>query len=412
MNVDDHVIVPDLDPNMDSPDQFVEDYLADLTKHPFDLSKPLWEVHILNVKTSDAAALGVFKIHHSLGDGVSLISLLLACARKSSDPNALPTLPVARKKPQPTTRSSHSGFLKCFFGSLMLLRVLWNSVVDIALFLATMVFLKDKNDFMRYGAHHDHGEQPPKRFVYKTFSFDDIKLVKNAMGVTVNDVVMGITQAGLSRYLNKKHGKDKGDHNNALANNLPKDIRLRAVLVMNLRSHTMIEGLAKRMEADTKVDWDWGNLVGYVLLPLHIGIKDDPLDYIRDAKATIDRKKQSYEAQLSYSATKCFLNTLGLGVAVPLMHNSIGNTTLTFSNLVGPLEEVSFYGHPMTFLAPSFYGAPQPLIVSFQSYMNKMTVVVAVDEDIIPDPHNLCNEIVDSVILAKNAVIQKKLDNL
>ena len=44
--------------------------------------------------------------------------------------------------------------------------------------------------------------------------------------------------------------------------------------------------------------------------------------------------------------------------------------------------------------------------------MDKMTVVVAVDEDIIPDPHNLCNEIVDSVILAKNAVIQKKLENL
>jgi len=183
VNVDDHLVVPDLDPNMDSPDQFVEDYLSNLTKYPFDLSKPLWELHILNVKTKDAAGLGVFKIHHSLGDGVSLISLLLACARKSSDPNALPTLPVARKKPVPTRISHSAGFLKCFLGSLMMAKVLWNSVVDIVLFLATMVCLKDKNDFMRYGSSHDDGEQPPKRFVYKTFCFDDVKLVKNAMGV-------------------------------------------------------------------------------------------------------------------------------------------------------------------------------------------------------------------------------------
>ena len=89
------------------------------------------------------------------------------------------------------------------------------------------------------------------------------------------------------------------------------------------------------MEANTKVDWDWGNLVGYVLLPLHIGIKDDPLDYIRDAKATIDRKKQSYEAQLSYSATKCFLNTLGLGVCTHVWRrpNKVKHFTLTLISL-------------------------------------------------------------------------------
>ena len=54
------VFVPNLDPNIDNPDQFVEDYVSNLTKIPMDPSKPLWELHLLNIKTSDAEAVGVF----------------------------------------------------------------------------------------------------------------------------------------------------------------------------------------------------------------------------------------------------------------------------------------------------------------------------------------------------------------
>ena len=32
---------------------------------------------------------------------------------------------------------------------------------------------------------------------------------------------------------------------------------------------------------------------------------------------------------------------------------------MCFSNVVGPMEEIGFYGHPMAFLAPSVYGQPQ-----------------------------------------------------
>ena len=48
------------------------------------------------------------------------------------------------------------------------------------------------------------------------------------------------------------------------------------------------------MEKDTEAKW--GNWMGYVLLPFTIGLRDDPLDYIRHAKATVDRKKNSLEA--------------------------------------------------------------------------------------------------------------------
>ncbi|KAH0849272.1 hypothetical protein HID58_091410 [Brassica napus] len=45
------------------------------------------------------------------------------------------------------------------------------------------------------------------KFIHRIISLDDVKVVKNAMNMTVNDVLFGIVQAGLSRYLNQRYGK-------------------------------------------------------------------------------------------------------------------------------------------------------------------------------------------------------------
>ena len=61
VKLENHVIVPNLDPDIKNPDQFVEDYVSNLTKNAMDMSQPLWELHLLNIKTSDAEAVGVFE---------------------------------------------------------------------------------------------------------------------------------------------------------------------------------------------------------------------------------------------------------------------------------------------------------------------------------------------------------------
>lgn len=38
-----------------------------------------------------------------------------------------------------------------------------------------------------------------------------------------------------------------------------------------------------------------------------------------------------------------------------------------------------------------------------------MTLVLAVDEDVVPDPHQLCDDIVESLKQVKDAVITKGL---
>ena len=41
-----------------------------------------------------------------------------------------------------------------------------------------------------------------------------------------------------------------------------------------------------------------------------------------------------------------------------LFHRVPNHTTLCFSNIVGPIEEIGFNGHPLAFIAPSCYGQP------------------------------------------------------
>ncbi|XP_021909274.1 O-acyltransferase WSD1-like isoform X3 [Carica papaya] len=327
VKVEDHVIVPDINPEMESPEKFIEDYTSNLTKDPMDFSKPLWELHLLNVKTSDADAVGIFKIHHSVGDGMSLISLLLACTRKTSDPDSLPTVPEQRKQ---STNSSWKRFWWVFMAIWSGLVVMVNSVVDILVFAATMSFLKDTKNPLK----GDGGDNSVRVFIYRTISLDDIKLVKNFMNVTVNDVILGVTQAGLSKYIYRKYGENKrGDK----MTEIPKRMRVRAAVMANIRE-----------------------------VP-------------------------------------------GIQVAAGMTKRIVSNTTMTFSNIVGPLEEISFYGHPIAYLAPSVYGHPHALTLHFQSYINKMTFSVAVDPDVIPDPHQLCNDLEEALKIIKIAASEKSL---
>lgn len=48
-----------------------------------------------------------------------------------------------------------------------------------------------------------------------------------------------------------------------------------------------------------------------------------------------------------------------LQAAAKLCHRMLTHTTLSFSNMVGPVEEIEFFGHPLVYLAPSAYGHPQ-----------------------------------------------------
>ncbi|KAL3630690.1 hypothetical protein CASFOL_023674 [Castilleja foliolosa] len=408
VDIENHVFIPDLDYNMESPDEFVEDFMSETSKYDMDMTRPLWEFYILNVKTSKANSTIILKTHHSIGDGVSLISLLMACAKKTSESNS-PTIFSTKKK---TSNIRNNGMMitRLLTNVWTTFLIYFNTLVDMLWVLATIMFLKDSKTPIK----GERGvELSPKRFVHRIIDFDDIKLVKTAMNVSVNDVATGVAKAGLTRYLKTRYGQQSQSNEEVhvkINNLLPKNLRLTSIVCFNLRQSPFIEDLADIMENEEKLKGKWGNIFALAHLPLmtmRLQDHNDPLAYIHRAKAAMDRKKLSLEhicyAMLVTMLTKFF----GMKSAAAMTSRILWNTTLLFSNMMGPPKEIAPFGHPLCYIAPTLTGFPQALVVHFQSYADKFIISIAADEKLIPNPHKLCDDIVKSLEDVKDSLIKR-----
>uniref|UniRef100_A0A453LFG5 O-acyltransferase WSD1 C-terminal domain-containing protein n=1 Tax=Aegilops tauschii subsp. strangulata TaxID=200361 RepID=A0A453LFG5_AEGTS len=267
----------------------------------------------------------------------------------------------------------------------------WNTVVDVIFFAATILFLRDPNTLFRRG-DSEVTLNPRRRFVHRSFSLDDVKFIKNAMNCTVNDVLVGATSAALSRYYFRNSGGTDTYRT-----------WLRSVLLVNTRPTASLQAYANMIESGRSNDVAWGNQLGYILLPFHLAMHNDPLAYVRKAKMTVDRKKSSLEAIFTCKTSEVFVKMFGLKAGAFTFRRMFANTTISFSNLVGPTEKIELCGHPVVFIAPSVYGVPQALIVHYQSYNNTIKIVLSVDEEIFPNYSQLLDDFVESFGLIKDA---------
>ena len=86
---EEHVKVP-IFPESDSSgsyDQYFSDYVSKILTEKTPSDKPLWEFHVIKYPTSTACGTVIMKIHHSLGDGYSLMGALLSCLQRADDPS-------------------------------------------------------------------------------------------------------------------------------------------------------------------------------------------------------------------------------------------------------------------------------------------------------------------------------------
>ncbi|CAN4108408.1 unnamed protein product [Withania somnifera] len=155
-----------------------------------------------------------------------------------------------------------------------------------------------------------------------------------------------------------------------------------------------------------------GNCFGFAVLPLSIAQLESPLDYVHKAKLSMDRKKQSLETQCTFCILQLILKFFGSRGVATLWRRIQSQTSLIFSSVAGPVEEVSFAGHPLAFLAPTCYGHPTGLMVHACSNAKKLTFAIAVDEGLIPDPHQLGDDFVDSFMLINEAALSKSRTKL
>ncbi|EPS63324.1 hypothetical protein M569_11461, partial [Genlisea aurea] len=215
MDLDRHVIVHPRRLSEDvsvSDSDAVNDFLADLSvSSPLATDKPLWEVHALLAHKAV-----VFRFHHALGDGISLMSLLLDCCRRADDPATAPSI-TASPPPKRRPRSLWTFFL-----------VVWYTAVSAFEFFARLLWLRDETTVISGG---DGVELWPRRLATARFRLEDMKIVKSAVdNATINDVLFGVISLGLSRYLHMTSPKA-----------LREGLQLTGMALVNLRSQSGLQ---------------------------------------------------------------------------------------------------------------------------------------------------------------------------
>nr|GEU32657.1 O-acyltransferase WSD1-like [Tanacetum cinerariifolium] len=143
----------------------VNEYLADLSVScPLSTDKPLWEIHILG-----AHKCVVMRFHHALGDGVSLLSLMLTMCRKVSDGDTMPTMETRASSKNTVTETIGTRLWK-------MLKMIWFTLIYMFEFIMKSLWLRDKETVVRGGAGV---ELWPRKLATAKFSLDDMKAVKS-----------------------------------------------------------------------------------------------------------------------------------------------------------------------------------------------------------------------------------------
>eukprot|EP01018_Ginkgo_biloba_P015430 Gb_17842 [translate_table: standard] len=389
LDIDEHIIEPDLSPSYTQRIDFVEEYVSSLaTERPLDRSRPLWQIHVLNHNSSAGVqASVVFRIHHCIGDCASLMSLFLDSTRKVTQPQSKPTAgPIHRP-------SKHKWTMMGLFQAIWtLIFVLWITIKDLLHVFATLLWLKDSKILRRdRGAGIPH----PKRLAQFTVDLNDVAIVRNAVNGTVNDVVIGMLSAGFGRFLNRRQ-----ECMDTVSN-----LRLRTLVPVNMRSAS--SGLVELdyMKRNPK-EARWGNEFSTWIFPIRLDKHDDdPLEYCRVARSISQKKKASFEATISFFFVGLLSRVFGVNLAMYLTYRVALNTTLVFSNVLGPVEEVQLVGNPVKHIITTVSWLPQPLVIHFQSYAGKAKLAVLAEEDVVPNPHQLCTDCAHALQQMKQAAL-------
>ncbi|GLT98248.1 hypothetical protein SLE2022_157620 [Rubroshorea leprosula] len=363
----------------DDDEAAVNQYVADLSvSTPLSTDKPLWEVHLLM-----AHRCAVFRIHHALGDGISLMSILITCCRKIDDPEALPTMITKRdsgpKEGKWWDRLCSVLMMACF------------TFVFVLEFLLRATWVSDRKTVISGGAGV---ELWPRKLATAKLLIQDMKEVKKAVhNATINDVFLAVVSSGISRYLD--HRSQKGLRNS---------LRITGEAMVNLRKPPSLEDLTNFIKNNALLRL--GNQFGVVLIPIYCRKSgDDPLQYLKQAKKTVDQKKHSLEAPFTYKIGDLVMSWLGPKYASVLNYRIVCNTTFTISNVIGPQEQITLAGNPVAYIRVNTSSLPHALTMHMVSYAGRADIQLLVAKDIIPDPEFLAKCIEDALIEMKEAAI-------
>lgn len=157
-------------------DECFNDYLSNLATEQLPLDRPLWEIHILKYPTKNAAGNVIFKLHHALGDGYSLMGALLSCLQRYDDPSLPLTFPSRQSNVGSGTRRRN-----ILLRAPKLVTGFFNTVYDVGWSFLKSTSMKDDVSPIRSGV--DGVEFKPIATTTTEFSIDQLKEIKNKLNV-------------------------------------------------------------------------------------------------------------------------------------------------------------------------------------------------------------------------------------
>ncbi|KAF8391333.1 hypothetical protein HHK36_023637 [Tetracentron sinense] len=178
VKLQDHVNVPVFPDglSLESYDEYTQDYLSKIAMDPLSQNRPLWELHLIKYPTSNAAGTIVFKLHHALGDGFSLMGALFSCLQRTDEPSLPLTFPSSR--PESRLVSDNKNIFKVM---PRMFSTVFNSALDFGWSLIKGYLVEDDQTSIRSG---DIGvEFWPITISTVTFSLHQIKQIKAKLGV-------------------------------------------------------------------------------------------------------------------------------------------------------------------------------------------------------------------------------------
>ena len=181
----------------------------DINERALDRARPLWEMHSFEGLPGNRTAL-LSRVHHSMVDGVSGIELLTVLMDFKRDA-APPEAPKEARTPKPAANAVENFFDAAYDGAhtqLGIFRRLTNAMIRPSEFLDRAKLLTEAAMSFARMLRPIASVPWTRRLVssrrslaWSSFSFAEIRAIRNALGGTVNDVVLTLLSEGAARYL-------------------------------------------------------------------------------------------------------------------------------------------------------------------------------------------------------------------
>jgi len=190
----------------------LEALIGRIASTPLDRDVPLWELNVCHGLADGRIAI-VAKLHHALADGAAANALLGNVTDRPGFPERhLEVVPIPIE-PAPTKRSMVMPALRDAVRQLFdlpkLLRHTITSLVALVRHKRTATVQVPRPILDTPRASFNGPLTPRRTFATCSLQLDEIKHVKQAHGVTVNDVVLGVVAGALRSWL-LSHGEHLG----------------------------------------------------------------------------------------------------------------------------------------------------------------------------------------------------------